>query len=48
MLNNSGKNTEQQTIQLLIEEKSDLITERDKLLYQIEQLKCIILLIINI
>jgi len=36
---NSGKNTEQQTIQLLIEEKSDLITERDKLLYQIEQLK---------
>ncbi|ORX85470.1 hypothetical protein BCR32DRAFT_91526 [Anaeromyces robustus] len=34
-----GKNTEQQTIQLLIEEKSDLITERDKLLYQIEQLK---------
>jgi len=36
---NSGKNTEQQTIQLLIEEKSDLITERDKLLYEIEQLK---------
>jgi len=36
---NLGKNTEQQTIQLLIEEKSDLITERDKLLYQIEQLK---------
>ncbi|ORX41980.1 hypothetical protein BCR36DRAFT_168420 [Piromyces finnis] len=36
---NSGKNAEQQMIQLLIEEKSDLITERDKLLYEIEQLK---------
>jgi len=36
---NVAKNTEQQTIQLLIEEKSDLITEREKLLFQIEQLK---------